>query len=380
MTHHKSHVVLLPQGASREWYDALGDYILRFRPTVTQSADDAVSFHGESHTITVIHPASWNRPDAARQPNQEDDIIVWLKNPKNTGNAKFALDVVSAMDPQTLRSVLAARILTTGRFGTGATIPSGPGPTPAPPAPTPTPPTPTTKVTATATDTLNVRAGPGTNYSRLGAIKSGTTYDVVGRSPDSAWLQIPYPSASSRGWISAPFATVSGNLSSVAVVSAPTPPVTDTSQQKLTLVWPSDYKVYTQKFGQRPEYYSKFGLPGHEGVDIRAPNGTNIYACADGVVTLVGWRKAGHPYGYSVRIRHKRVDGEYETIYAHLTEGSGKVNEGATVQAGQLIALADNTGNSSAAHLHLSLKKIGAKNGGYGEIIDPEPFFVDAPK
>jgi murein DD-endopeptidase MepM/ murein hydrolase activator NlpD len=116
----------------------------------------------------------------------------------------------------------------------------------------------------------------------------------------------------------------------------------------------------------RPEFYSKFDLPGHEGVDIRAPSGSNIYACATGVVKLVAvnWRpgQAGrtamHPYGYHVRLRHKRMDGEYETIYAHLTEGSAKVKEGEHVMAGQLIALADNTGNSSANHLHLSLKKI----------------------
>ena len=56
---------------------------------------------------------------------------------------------------------------------------------------------------------------------------------------------------------------------------------------KLALVWPTDFRVYTQKFGQRPEFYGKFGLPGHEGVDIRAPNGANVYACAEGVVTLV---------------------------------------------------------------------------------------------
>jgi murein DD-endopeptidase MepM/ murein hydrolase activator NlpD len=149
---------------------------------------------------------------------------------------------------------------------------------------------------------------------------------------------------------------------------------------QLRLVWPTDHKVYTQKFGQRPEFYNKFGLPGHEGVDLRAPNGTNIYACAEGVVVLAGWRKAGHPYGYSIRLRHKCSDGEYETIYAHLQEGSARVHVGEVVTAGQLIGLADSTGNSSAAHLHLSLKKIGAKNGGYGELIDPEPFLREAMK
>jgi len=292
MTHHKSHVVLLPQAAGWEWYDALRDYVSRFRPTVTQSADDAASFRGESHTITVIHPASWNRP-GSRSPVQEDDILVWLKDPKNTAGAKFIIDPIRATDPATLRRALAERVVKSGRFGKGVTTPEITQP------PKPTPPPPTT---------------------------------------------VPM------------------------------------EQQPLKLVWPSDFKVYTQKFGQRPEFYSKFGLPGHEGVDIRAPTGSNVYAAADGVVTLVGWRKAGHPYGYSIRIRHKRIDGEYETIYAHLDEGSGKVNVGDTVKAGQLIGLGDNTGNSSASHLHLSLKKIGAKNGGYGELIDPEPFFVDAPK
>lgn len=158
-------------------------------------------------------------------------------------------------------------------------------------------------------------------------------------------------------------------------------------EQPLRLVWPTDYKVYTQRFGLRPEYYEKFGLPGHEGVDIRAPNGSNIYAAAAGVVTEVGWRwRAGeggreqnHPYGYAVRIRHKRMDGEFETVYAHCQDGSARVKEGDQVRAGQLIALGDSTGNAGGAHLHFMLKKIGAKNGGYGEIVNPEPYFVEGP-
>lgn len=146
----------------------------------------------------------------------------------------------------------------------------------------------------------------------------------------------------------------------------------------LSLVWPTDHRVYTQKFGQRPEYYAKFGLPGHEGVDLKAPAGSNVYACADGKVVMAGWhpkRGPTHPYGVQIRIRHQAAEGEYETIYAHLTAGSPKVAVDDVVQAGQAIALAGSTGNSSGPHVHLTLKKIGAKNGGYGEIIDPEPFF-----
>ena len=291
MAGRETHVVLLPQGAGWEWYEALRDYVLRYRPTVTQSADDAVTFSGDPHIVTVIYPAAWNKPGVPRQPNQPDDIVAWLhKNSKSPG---LQIDPVPWSDPAALKRALAERVLVLGRFGRGMRTPGGTLP---------------------------------------------------------------------------------------PIDTKPTPPKPKPDEQALKLAWPTDYKVYTQKFGERPEFYSKFGLPGHEGVDIRCPTGTNVYACADGLVSQIGWRTANHPYGYSVRVRHKRADGEYETVYAHLVDGSAKVKEGDTVTAGQIIALGDNTGNSSASHLHLSLKKIGAKNGGYGEIVDPEPFFVDAPK
>jgi murein DD-endopeptidase MepM/ murein hydrolase activator NlpD len=149
----------------------------------------------------------------------------------------------------------------------------------------------------------------------------------------------------------------------------------------LKLVWPTDYRVYTQKFGERPEYYSRFGLPGHEGVDIRAPNGSNVYACADGVVTMAGWHPSkgkNHPYGVQVRILHSTPDGAFETMYAHMQDGSVRIRIGQEVKAGQPIGLADTTGNTSAAHLHLSLKKVGLKND-YGGMIDPEPYFIEGP-
>ena len=36
------------------------------------------------------------------------------------------------------------------------------------------------------------------------------------------------------------------------------------------MYWPTDYGTLTQEFGARPEYYGRFGLPGHEGLDFRA--------------------------------------------------------------------------------------------------------------
>ena len=80
-----SHIILLPQGAGWGWYEAIRNYVLHFRVTVTQSADDAGSFHGTSHTITVIDvPGAW-----------PGDIVDWLR--QNYPDAR--LDVVSVTAP-----------------------------------------------------------------------------------------------------------------------------------------------------------------------------------------------------------------------------------------------------------------------------------------
>ena len=144
--------------------------------------------------------------------------------------------------------------------------------------------------------------------------------------------------------------------------------------------WPTEYGTITQRFGENPRFYNKFGLPGHEGVDIRAPEGSEIYAAADGLVTDV--RMDGFsdpllkPYGNQVRIQHA---GGYQTIYAHLSEVV--VMRGQIVKAGQLIGLAGKTGNSSGAHLHLSLKRQGATLSGETgypyDLVDPEPYLMD---
>lgn len=143
------------------------------------------------------------------------------------------------------------------------------------------------------------------------------------------------------------------------------------------LSWPTEYDNITQRFGENPSTYQKFGLPGHEGIDFVAPHGSEIYAAADGVVSdvrLDGFADPmAKPYGNQVRIQH--AEG-FETIYAHLA--SAVVTPGQVVKARQLIALADNTGNSSGSHLHFSLKKAGATSSGETtypyDLVDPAPY------
>jgi len=141
------------------------------------------------------------------------------------------------------------------------------------------------------------------------------------------------------------------------------------------LLWPTDFPVITQPFGANPQIYSRFGVPAHEGLDIRAFSKTNIYCCADGEVFEVHTNPRSHPYGIHVRIRHK--DG-YKTVYGHLAQPLVRVGE--SVKAGQVIGLADSTGASTGSHLHLTLKRDGATERGETtypkDILDPTPFMV----
>jgi hypothetical protein len=152
----------------------------------------------------------------------------------------------------------------------------------------------------------------------------------------------------------------------------------------LKLYWPTTNNRLLQRFREHPEWYKGFGLPGHEGLDFSVARGSEIYACADGVVAEVRLdaemyaqtHQGTYAYGNQVRIRHALPEGEYFTVYAHLLEA--RVQPGDPIKAGQLVGLGDSTGNSTGDHLHLTLKKTGSTAAGETDyprdLIDPEPF------
>ncbi|MCR8745072.1 M23 family metallopeptidase [Romboutsia lituseburensis] len=82
----------------------------------------------------------------------------------------------------------------------------------------------------------------------------------------------------------------------------------------------------------------------HRGIDIPAPQNTDIIATDDGVVIFSGIQNG---YGNVVKIKH--FDGK-KSVYAHNT--SNLVKEGDIVKQGQVIAKVGTTGNSTGNHLH----------------------------
>lgn len=106
------------------------------------------------------------------------------------------------------------------------------------------------------------------------------------------------------------------------------------------------------RFGRR-----KSGM--HEGVDIKAPYGTEIVASADGIVKFSGTMRG---YGKTIIIDHGNG---YETLYAH--NSVNLVQKGQRVRLGERIALVGKTGNASTPHLHFEIIHKGKKE-------DPERY------
>ena len=95
--------------------------------------------------------------------------------------------------------------------------------------------------------------------------------------------------------------------------------------------------------------------PGHLGIDITAPEGSNVYAAGSGIVTQA---QQGYNYGYGNVVQIDHGSG-YVTVYAHLSQ----INVGICQPVGQgtVIGYSGNTGNSFGAHLHFEIR-IGGTN------------------
>lgn len=87
----------------------------------------------------------------------------------------------------------------------------------------------------------------------------------------------------------------------------------------------------------------------HSGVDFPVASGSNVYAAADGVVTIA--KNLNYSYGHYLVIDHG--DG-LSTLYGH--NSTLLVGVGQHVSKGQIIAYSGSTGNSSGPHCHFEVR------------------------
>ena len=101
----------------------------------------------------------------------------------------------------------------------------------------------------------------------------------------------------------------------------------------------------------------------HPGIDFTAPQGTPIYATADGIIALAG--NSGNGYGNHVIVRHGYG---YETLYGHMVRV--KARAGQSVKRGEVIGWVGSTGKSTGPHCHYEVHFKGQK-------IDPVYYFFN---
>jgi len=103
----------------------------------------------------------------------------------------------------------------------------------------------------------------------------------------------------------------------------------------------------------------------HLGVDLRAPEGTEIYAVNDGkVVAVLNLSN----YGKTIIVDHGL---DIFSLYLHLDKF--KVAEGQMIKRGQAIGLSGQTGYTTAPHLHFSMRVGGSR-------VDPVEFIQTSKK
>ena len=137
---------------------------------------------------------------------------------------------------------------------------------------------------------------------------------------------------------------------------------------------------WTQSFAGNPAMYEKFGMKGHNGLDIAYKKGTPIVAPIDMDIQDTTNDKEG--YGIYVRAYTdvKSIDGKnvfLDLVFGHLDSKVVKARQ--RVKRGEIIGYGDSTGFSTGHHLHFGIRpyvagKIPDYNNGFFGYIDPEPF------
>lgn len=143
------------------------------------------------------------------------------------------------------------------------------------------------------------------------------------------------------------------------------------------MLHPMDPVFITQGFGENPSVYGQFGLKGHNGLDYRTKQ-------AD---TPLGRRYVLSPYwgkvievgnqgksGYGKFLRIEMPDGS-QCVLGHLFSFKVVLND--LIEPGQVIAISDNTGFSTAAHLHFGYRPPHwDQNNGYAGYVDQSSFLT----
>jgi murein DD-endopeptidase MepM/ murein hydrolase activator NlpD len=122
--------------------------------------------------------------------------------------------------------------------------------------------------------------------------------------------------------------------------------------------YPLPKGTLTSGFGTRASPFTG-KLEFHDGIDLAAPLGTDVYAARKGKVIERGYSDT---LGNYVILDHG--DG-YSTVYGHMQKILVALNE--TVKSGSILGIVGSTGRSTGPHLHFEVRL-------HGKAQNPESF------
>ncbi len=130
----------------------------------------------------------------------------------------------------------------------------------------------------------------------------------------------------------------------------------------------------TQRFYDRPEYYTKYGLKAHGGIDLSPPipgmKGMTVYAPHEGYITTNDFGSKG--FGKHIYITSEPYDREgtrRQTVLAHFD--SFLVHGGQFVAAGDPVGIMGTTGDSTNVHCHFGYRRVDED----GNVLEPKNGF-----
>jgi uncharacterized protein YraI len=152
-----------------------------------------------------------------------------------------------------------------------------------------------------ASQILNVRNGPGTNYTILGQITQGSSYDIIAKNPASDWWQIQIGD-DTKGWVIGQLVSTAGEVNGVAVADdIPAAP------QAVAAAAPAAAATAPQPAAEQPA--------------AEQPAAEQPAAAASAPVVAAPPPSGGGSFGYGVQAH--MVDMANEGLIMSLTKGMG---------------------------------------------------------
>ena len=113
---------------------------------------------------------------------------------------------------------------------------------------------------------------------------------------------------------------------------------------------PLDNSVLTSHYGKRESPITGREHQ-HQGIDLAAPEGSKVFACQAGMVSVATYDNI---FGNYIIIQ---PENSLQSVYAHLS--SKEVHTGDSVMKGDVIGRVGSTGASTGPHLHFEIRKNG---------------------